>query len=404
MIRWLALVWLAVLCATCPTMAFAQDTDDFIFDDDEETFEDEEEEEEEESEEESEESEESESSEPVDDPPFEDDDEIEFEDEVNEEGSLEEDDLFEGEPDTQEQVLAPGADTAEIYRARQAEYEELGSDEEVMAWEAYLEEFPNTLFRERIETRIDELLKSQFQMRIGDDKGEANADDEEIRLVRPAHLSNVNPRTQFLAGLEFGFPSYIRGTFDFEYAILRRLSVHGGVIGKYQGWGAEVGAKYALVKSAKSKLVFSGLLDARLNFNELFFMVRPQIGLGKSFGPVQLIMTAGAELDTRKNGAVGIIGGAHVSARLADAVGLFVETDFHVRNLTRDNGVFAFNLVSLGMRFYPRFKKRPDEDPLELHAVGHAAAGSRYLSYFLGSVQAQGVYYMDGRNNSSRRR
>jgi hypothetical protein len=406
MIRWLAAVLFAVFCTSFATPALAQDTDDeFFFDEEEGSESDQEDQDSEESDDDDDEEGDDDASEedagdtkpaPLDDDEFDDgDDDILFEDEVDEEsGEVLEDDLLEGEEDVEEEVVQPGTDSAEVYREAASDYAELESEDEVMAWEQYLDEYPNSLFKDRIQERVDLLLQNQFAMRIDEEGGRANASDAEIILVRPAHLTNVNPRTMLTAGLEFGFPGYIRANADFEYAILRRLSVHGGISGRYHGWGLEAGTKYAFVKSAKDQVVASALLDFRLNFNALFFQVRPQLAVGKIFGPVQLLATFGAEIETRQGAGVAFIGGAHVAARLAPAVGIFVETDFHVRNVGREAGAFAFDLATIGLRFYPQFKKRPGEDVLEIHAAGHAAAASRYLSYFLGSVQAQGVYYL----------
>ena len=48
-----------------------------------------------------------------------------------------------------------GADTAALFRAQQEMATKLPTDEAVQSWEAYLEEYPATVFRDRISEIID---------------------------------------------------------------------------------------------------------------------------------------------------------------------------------------------------------------------------------------------------------
>lgn len=399
---WFGLV-VMVGCLGLSGPAWAQDGDDFTDGDDDFTFEDGIPEEEEEAEEApaAEPTPEPTSDEP---PPAEepDEDEFLFEDEIDEEGNVVEEDLFGEERDTRDEVLAPGTDNVTLYRAKTAEVEGMPADEEVMAWETYLEEYPNSVFRERIQVRIDELMKSQYSGRIIRE-GEAGSDPKmaELEIVHPVHLPNMNPRTKVLAAFELGFPLYTGGILDFEYAPLRQVSVHGGLAGRASGWGLELGARYAFVKSVKAQFAATLTADIRLNFGPLFFQFRPQIGFAKIIGPVQILANFGAEIGTRPFDTVGLIGGVHIGGRVAKPVGIFVESDFGVRQLGRVNGVsgepapFAFATVSFGLKFFVPLKKRPDVDSVELAAGGHVPVASTYQSNYQGAAHLQGVYYLD---------
>ncbi len=322
------------------------------------------------------------------------DDDANQADTLDEEGQRQEEDLLEGERhDTRGEVLAPGTDNATLYKQAQSRMKDLPTDEEVMAWEAYLEEYPNSVYRERIEARIDALLSKEYDESGSNTPSQAgDADRKQILLAQSLQLPNLNPRTKIQGGIQFGFPGYFGGNLDYERALLRNVSVHGGITGRFSGWGVEAGARYAFVKSTRDQLVATLIADIRMNFNPVFFQVRPQIGFGKIFGPAQLQMTAGAEIGTRKKETVAIIGGANVTVRVAKPVGVFVESSFHVRDLTRAEGVLAFSQVSLGIKLYPSLKRRND-DPIEISAAGGIPTATQYLQYYYGAVEAQGTYY-----------
>lgn len=396
--RWLQLLMVVGCFAAMPAGARAQDTDEFVFEEEDappsETtpkekpapapVPEEEEDEEEEGEEQP--------AGDTDDPLLgSEEDALDFEEDPEEEGDL----LEEGT--SEDQALAEGVDSAVLYRKQQQAVDGMEIDEEIMAWDAYLAQYPASIFRERIEKRIDELEGLAYQATVGGPERGVDAKDVELPFVSPLHMANVNPRSRVQVGLEFGFgtPVYVRGVADFEYAVLRNVSVHGGVWGRYSGWGAELGARYAFVKSTKLQLVATLIADVRLNFNPLFFEARPQLAIGKIVGPVQMMLTAGAAIESRAGAGVALIGGLHVSARLAPPVAVFVETDFYVRNLGREAGPFTFDIVSVGLRLFPKFKRRPDVDPLEINASGHVPYATRYLQPYFGAVQVQGTYYLD---------
>jgi hypothetical protein len=305
-------------------------------------------------------------------------------------------------------LQAPGVDTLEIYREQEKAVRGMAADEETMAWEAYLQTWPNSVYRTVIEDRIEALLTQSFQMRIDSpDDGSQDADQQELLFVQPLGMTNVNPRTAVQVGLDFGFPTYIGLNADFEYAFKRNISAHVGLAGRYAGWGLDIGSRWAFVKSTKLQFVGTLVADIGVSFsqrvsqslegggdqNTAYFLARPQLAFGKIIGPVQILLTAGAEIGSRKNQGVAILGGLHVGARVAQPVGVFVETDVYVRNVGREAGVFTFDVLTFGLKFYPMAKKKGD--PMEIGMGGHLPVATQYLQYYLGAVGAQGTYYLD---------
>lgn len=332
-----------------------------------------------------------------------DDEEVfEFEDEVSEEGERVEEDLFTEEGAGTDAVQQEGQDNVEAYRAQQRELRGAAADEEIMAWEAYLERYPNALYKERIQARIQELLDEQYRRaQLGgsldpDDPTASAVDlkDQQVPLVSPLRLPNLNPRSRVLAGGMFGYPLHLEAWADFEYAFKRQVSIHAGLWGRYTGWGIEVGVRGSPVKSAKDKVVLTPALDLRLNFGPLLFSVRPQLGVGAILADrVDLLANFGAEINAQRNASVGLFGGLHLSVRVAPPVAVFLESEVYARRITRAEGAFVFGNVGLGLRFYPKLKKR-DDDPLEVLAAGFARSTSRYLEPFQGAAAVQVAYYL----------
>lgn len=293
-----------------------------------------------------------------------------------------------------EDVRRDGEDSARDYRAQQSATRGMAADEEVMAWEAYLERFPNSIYREQIEARIDKLVESQFRMGLEGPAGEVDAAKRELIFVSPLNLPNVNPRTRLQVGLDFGVPIAARGGIDFELAFLRNLSAHVGLMGRYGGWGLELGPRWAFVKSARHDLVVTLNTDLRVNFGPLYFQARPQLGIGKIFGPVQIVANIGTEIETRRRATAAVIGGLHVAARLADPIGVWAEASSYGRNLTGEGDSFTFNVISFGIRLFPKMGNRTD-DPLEIGAGAHVPYAQRYYQPYLGAAHVQGNYYFE---------
>jgi hypothetical protein len=78
------------------------------------------------------------------------------------------DDLEELGDDT---VQSEGQDNSQIYREAVNRAKELSPEDELIAWERYLEKYPKSLFRDRIDARVDDLNELMYSDRIdtGDD-------------------------------------------------------------------------------------------------------------------------------------------------------------------------------------------------------------------------------------------
>jgi len=345
-------------------------------------------------------------------PPPEDEDLLEDEEEPLDPGPAPEDREFldeeEGER-TEEALGGPGIDTLDIYRHQEKVVKGMQPDEEIMAWEAYLAQYPNSLYRKVIEDRIDELMTKQFQTPVGTTTlGGEDANQQELLFVQPLGMTNVNPRTAVQLAVAFGFPTYVGMRADFEYAFKRNISAHAGFMGRYAGWGLDVGARWAFVKSTKLQFVGTLVTDIGVSFsqrvsqsigeasedpNVAYFLARPQLAFGKIAGPVQILLNVGTEIGSRKNQGAAVMAGLHVGARVAPPVGVFVESDVYTRNLGREGAPFVFSVVSFGFKFYPLSKKKGD--PLEIGMGGHLPYATKYLQFYQGAVQAQGTYYLN---------
>ena len=126
--------------------------------------------------------------------------------------------------------------------------------------------------------------------------------------------------------------------------------------------------------------------------NSLQFVGRPQIAVGKIVGPVQVLVSAGAELLSRAQSTPAILGGLHVSGRVAPPLAVFGELSVYARELDRDAGAFVFNTLNVGLRFYPMSARKPN-DPLEVSMSGDLPVTKAYYEPFLGGVTAQATYH-----------
>ncbi len=321
---------------------------------------------------------------------FSEDEDIDFEDEE------EAKDLLEGEESAEERLQQEGVDSAEIYRAQVAEVKGSAPDEEIMAWEAYLEDYPNSLFRDTIQARIDTLVGAQFNAIDGLEEQRVDAASEEIRFVSPVLMGNLNPRTRFHANIEFGIPGYFGTNVDFEYAFKRNISLHGGLAGRFNGLGVEIGPRWAFVKSTRHQLVATLIGDVRVNLDPLYFAFRPQLGVAKIWGPVQLHAYVGTEVEARQFSTPAVLGGLSISGRVADSVGLFAETQLYFRGLGSDNdaGYYSFNNVVIGLRFFFGDKKG-NNDPFEMALAGGMPYQMQYLGAYQANVMGQFDYYFN---------
>ncbi len=318
-----------------------------------------------------------------------DDLDIDFED-------LEEDDedLFvddEEEEIAEDAIGGPGVDTAEIYRRYAEEVKEFPPEEELLAWERYLEEYDKTLFGARIDERQEVLSSLIYGERIQDETTTyEDAQDREIKFTQPITLDSLDPRTRLRAGLEYGFPGYFSVMVDAEGQITREFSAHLGLRGRYTGFRLELGGKYALLKSARKNALVSVGLDLHLNtLPKAYVVVRPYAGAAKRFdigNGLEVMAVVGAEWEVSRR--VIFVGGAHVFYQASDTVGVFVESSVYMQPGV-GNGPYSFNLVTLGMRFYPR------KQPMVANLAANMPYLQNYWGYHFGAVALDGSYYPD---------
>lgn len=328
------------------------------------------------------------------------DDEIKTEDD---EGELDKLDGVKGEDGDlleDEEVKGPkgaGVDTDAIYRAQVAKMAEQEPDEELMQWEAYLVKFPNSLYKDRIQKRMDALEEQLYGTTKKPEGTETNADEAEVLLSVPLQLDSINPRQKFSAGFEWGLPDYINLAVDYEHPFARNFSIHGGIRHFYTGWRVGAGVKYAIVKSTRTQTLVTALGDIGINTNPAFPVLRPQIAVGHKFGDiVDLQAQGGVEIDTRKLAGVRGIGGVNATFHASDTVAIFLETGLYMQSVKAPQGGlgYRFNTASLGMKFMPALGNN-EPGKLEINIGASVPYTSQYWSFHYGSIMGQFNYFFD---------
>jgi len=329
-------------------------------------------------------------------------DELEEEGDPSDEGlddfmdDTEDDDGFNLLDDEEEtDTRAPGVDTAGAFRRQQTLTQGLPADEAVGLWEGYLAQYPNTMFRKQISDIMESLMDRLYDGAISGGPGAIDALDAEIDLMPGLLLENINPRSRFQAGFELGFPEYLNLMVDYEHAFRRDFSVHAGVRNRYSGFSIEPGVRWAMLKSTKSQTLVTFLGDLHINTNPAFVGIRPQFAFGKRFGDtLELQLQAGVDLEFPSAGPdLRILGGGHIGYKMSPTVGLFVESRFEMKNFNWDGGVFSFNTLTFGMRFFPSAKS--GGTPVQASFGGTVPHSSRYWRFHEGSFMAQTNVWLD---------
>jgi len=302
-----------------------------------------------------------------------------------------------------DEIGGEGMDNVQIYRDYIDNMDDLGPEEEMISWERYLEKYPNTLFRDRIDSRIEEISDGLYGERIDDGtEGYVDAKDREIGLTSPQLLESVDPRTKVRVGAELGFlgPGWVAGVVDAEYQLHRQASAHVGFKRRYTGGNIEFGGKVAPIKSARMNLVVTGILDFHYNIDPGFLGMRPMVAAGKRFevggNPLDVLGQAGVDVEFGRLdkeplfGSVRYMGGVHVSYAPSDVVAGFVEGSINVKGSgDPDLSPFAFNVVTFGLKFHP------PAAPVYFALNTNVPAHYNYWGYHFGAVQADGVFYLD---------
>lgn len=366
---------LLALLLTAPGLALAQDSDDEL---DVDLLEGEEDEP----------SDDSERLDEADDIDFEWDESEADETELGDEHNSE--DLLEGEGEGE-----GGADDAKVYQQAKEAVEGLPPDEEVIYWERYLEVYPNSTFKDRIDKRIATLMEEVYSesapTRVGVTAGEST-----FAISQSLEGESIKPMQRLRFGFGWGLPDYLQLMVDYEHKLLDNLSVHGGMRNRYTGASLELGTHWAFVQSERTRTVVALLGDVRLNAGPAYLAVRPQLALGKKFGDsLDIQVQQGVELEARSVPGLRLIGLGNVSYRFNETVGAFVESSYEMKNLTWDGGgVFAFNVVSFGIKFYPS-GGNVRSGQMEAMLGASAPAAQNYWGYHVGAIAGQGTYYFE---------
>ena len=317
-----------------------------------------------------------------------------FDEDLDEEGT----DLLE-DVISQDEIGGQGEDTAKIYRAAQDKAHDLGYEEELIFWGKYIEEYPQSIFSQQIEERIDRLSNQLYGEQIVDERDTPvmDAGRKEIRFASPLALESLDPRTRIRAGFEWGFPSYFNLLADYEHQLTRELSAHIGMRRRYTGWNVEFGGKWAVVKSARTRTLVTLIMDGRLNTGPAYLALRPILAAGQRFmvpntKGLDIQLQAGVDWEIRDPMRTFFVGGLNVFIWATDTVGAFVETNWNLKP-GPDEGLgngkpFAFNVLTFGMRF------KPKSNPTHIALGANAPYFNNYWGWHYGAIQGDVLYYV----------
>jgi hypothetical protein len=295
----------------------------------------------------------------------------------------------------------PGEDSADIYRKAQEAARDLAIDEELLAWEKYLEKYPKSLFRDRIEARTEELSAELFDERLpGSDKGGSTVRDgasRELNFANPIQFAPVDPRSRLSVGFEMGIPNWLAPRIDFEYALLRELSVHGGVRREMTNTAILAGGKYALLKSARTNTIVTGALDLKVYAGPSFVDLNPWIGIGQRFDVLDgLDVQAQFGVDAELRDPAGLRYNAGLAAELraAEIVSAFAETSMTFKYLGNDDyGPFRFMVATFGLRFRGAKERNADGDGrLDVGLGANMPYSINYWGFYRGAVSIDADY------------
>jgi len=312
-------------------------------------------------------------------------------------------------------TLPAAGDSEALYRETADRLSRLPADEQLLGWDQYLAQYPNTVFRKRIEARKEELEDILYRDATGSSVAQPetpasglDAQDREIDFAHAMQLGQLNTRTRIQAGFEWGLPNYINLFADYERAFGQRVSGHVGIRRRYSGYSIEAGPRFALVKSPRTQTIISINPDLHFNTNPSFPAFAPSIAAGKRLGKLDAQLQAGVDFELRSEQTADgtgtttglrtrFRGGASFFYAASDTVGFFGETYLNMRQVQPDNAfdgsLFSFNVVTFGMKFFPAVKSRPGEAPIETNIGATVPYMQSYWQYHYGSIMGQFNYY-----------
>jgi hypothetical protein len=288
-------------------------------------------------------------------------------------------------------------DTADLYRDTLKKVEGLDPDDEMQVWDEYLRKYPNSPFKGQIEARVDTLEKQMYDTNRIRPKDpvptDVDADRAELKFSQGLLIENINPRRRLQLTVEWGLPDYANLGADYEHAILRSFSVHGGIRRRFTGASIEGGARWALVKSARTQTLLTFIGDVHLNASPAFIGFRPQLAFGKRFGKADVQVQAGVDIAPRALLDLRILGGANLTYRASEAVAMFAETSLYMKSISGEAGPYRFNQFTFGMKFFPG-QKAKDPEKTEVNLGASIPYSSAYWQYHYGSLMGQANIYL----------
>ncbi len=341
-------------------------------------------------------------------PPEDDEEEPQEGDEEFDEEELEEyRDPLEDETDLleEEEVTPVSDDTDAEFRATETRLRKLGPDEEIEGWEQYLAKYPNSAYRPRIESRIEQLMDELYTAGPrGVPLTEEDALRQEIDLAHPLQLENINPRSRLELGFEWGLPNYVNFLVDYEHQFQRQVSLHAGIRRRYQGWNLEVGPRWAIIKSTRTQTILSVWVDLHMTTTPVYPGARPQIALGKIFGDkLHASIQAGPDFDLRIDAPetelqTKFVGGANFYYAASDRVGVFLEGYANYKILGADGAfepsTYRFNVATFGLKFYPGTGAIGEDRDMEVNVGASIPFSVQYWQFHYGSIMGQFNYYL----------
>lgn len=297
----------------------------------------------------------------------------------------------------------PGEDTAELYRATTDRTRNMGPEEELLTWEQYLQKYPNSLFRERIEKRMDELSSDLFGERVpGSDQGGGSGGggaSQELGFALPMRLTPVDTRQRLSAGFEMGIPNWFGFKAEYEHQFMRQFSVSAGLKREYSGFVLHTGPRYALIKSARTGTILSGTLDLKLNASPAFLAIQPTIAVGQRIDVLSgLDLHAQFSVIPDFTNPLGMryAGGAGAELRANEVVYAFLETSATFKYLSNDSfAPFEFMVASFGLKFVPGQKSGSTSDSqMQVGLGADAPYAWQYWGFYRGAFNGTFDWYM----------
>ena len=308
---------------------------------------------------------------------------------------LDEAEAFEAEETASPTTLRPGEDNAAIYRAQLDSVAGLSPDEAGLSWEQYLQKYPLSVFRDQIETHMEELSGALYG-EIGPD-GPVDAGKQELAFAQGMLIEPIDPRSRLRAGFAWGFPNWINLLVDYEKQVNRQLGVHGGFQQRFSGPNLEGGARWAILKDARTNFILTAIGDIHLNLAPIAPGIRPMMAVGKRFGKDESHLDIQGQLGPDLMFFPGqfsprFLAGLNMTYSPSKTVKIFLESHTYMKDMAWDDGgAFRFNQLAFGLRFVGQ---RNGKDVYDGAAGASVPYSVNYWRYHYGAVMGDFNYYL----------